>query len=802
MTHDIDAINQWFARVGEHILRWRWYVLGIIIILDVVAAAGLGSLRLQVAVEEWFLKDDPLTIAGEEFKQMFGNQDTVGILIEADDVFAPEILRTIRELGHDLLADIEYADTILSLTDFEFTRGTEDGIDIVNIVPEEIPTDPQAIEAIRRLAFSKPDLINRLFSDDSRQAWIILRLLPYPKDAVDQHKQDPTVFVGKRVLDILAQEKYQQPNYTLIPAGTPAFAAQEVDFFTREAGRLISMAVIIAVVVLLVALRSLRGVVIPVLTFLSALLWVFGFMGYTDVKVHSAFITLPMYLGVAVSIGYSIHIFNFFHRAFFATGNRRSAVLHAIEETGWPIFFTAATTIGALLSFYFVPIRQVQWMGFSSASVITATFLLVMTLTPILLSFGKNQPLSEQGVPADTHHFRQGLRDIVVTFEARTDRMLLGLSHWILDHAKPIIVVFIVLAVAFSAGIGKIRISTDYEKTHGLKIPYIRDSYYVGKSKVGSMYSYDVTLTFTEPGIVKDPEILRAFETLSAEIAAFPIVTRVSSLLDIIKDLHQVMQSDDPAYYTIPDDRELVAQLLLLYELSDGTEIEQWVDYDYTTLRLNVEVAEYDTAEVEQEFQIIRQRAADLFPTAKFGMVGTLMQISLIQNYVARGEIVSSLTALVVIGVLMMLVFQSLNMGLIGMIPNIAPVLVIFGLMGYLDIPLDMSTMIIVPIILGLAVDDTIHFINHSKLEFQRTRNYPESIHRTFSTVGKAIFTTSFILIASFSAYITSIALFFVHLALLMSAGVLSALLADYFITPILVLWTKPFGPEHDLTQE
>jgi predicted RND superfamily exporter protein len=122
--------------------------------------------------------------------------------------------------------------------------------------------------------------------------------------------------------------------------------------------------------------------------------------------------------------------------------------------------------------------------------------------------------------------------------------------------------------------------------------------------------------------------------------------------------------------------------------------------------------------------------------------------------------------------------------------------------MGYLEIPIDMTTMVIIPILLGLAVDDTIHFITHSKLEFERTRNYRNAIQTTFRTVGKAIFTTSFILIASFSAYMTSVALFFVHLAVLMSVGVLAALLADYFITPILVMWTKPFGSEGDLIQQ
>jgi predicted RND superfamily exporter protein len=268
----------------------------------------------------------------------------------------------------------------------------------------------------------------------------------------------------------------------------------------------------------------------------------------------------------------------------------------------------------------------------------------------------------------------------------------------------------------------------------------------------------------------------------------------VSSLLDVIKDMNQVMHSDDPAYYQIPDEQELVAQLLLLYEMADGTEQEHWVDYEYTTLRLMVEISEFDTAEIEREFHYIERRVKDLFPEAKFGMVGGAVQVSVAQHYISKGEIVSFLIALVVVGILMILVFQSVKTGLIGMIPNLAPALVVGGIMGYLDIPLEMTTMMIIPMLLGLAVDDTIHFITHCKLEFQRTGNYQKSIETTFKTVGKAIFMTSFILIAAFSVYMSSIAKFFVNLSVLAISGVLSALLADYFITPILVNWSKPFG--------
>lgn len=786
MIHNIETINQWFRRRGEQILRWRWIVIGTILILDILAVIGLGKLQFQVLIEDWFLQDDPLTIAKQEFKTVFGNQDYVGILVEANDVFAPEILHIMRELSADLEMQVPYADEARSLVNFEFTRGTEDGVEIFNIVPDPVPTDPEDIEAIRQLAFSKSFLINRLFSDDSRQAWISLRLHPYSEHDASIEK-DPTVEVGEKVLEILDDEKYRQ--YTLRPAGTPALAYQEITFFNHEAGRLVMLSILIALLVLFLALRSIHGVIIPVVTFVSSLLWAFGGMGYLGIKVPNALMTLPVYLGVAVSIGYSIHVFNFFQRAFTQHGDRWAAVLYAVEETGWPIFFTAATTFGALLSFMFVPIVQVQWMGFSSAAVIASTYLHIMLLLPPLLSLGKNRNVAHVSQA-------QALRQTLNRFDGWLTRQFLLFSRWILTHDRSIMIGFLSIMALFSLGLARVYVSTDYEKAYGLKIPYVDELYYIGHTKVGSMYAYDITLTFDTPDMAKSPEALYNLDILAQEIQEFSLVTRITSLVDLIKDLNQVMHDDDPTYYVIPDSQDLIAQLLLLYEVSDGSEHEQWVDYDYTTLRMTVEVAAFDSAEVERELGSVRQRAGELFPDAKLGMVGTLMQLSVMQNYIARGEIMSFMAALVVICILMMLVFQSLRTGLIGMIPNLAPTIVIFGMMGYLDIPLDMTTMLIVPILLGLAVDDTIHVINHTKLLFQRSGNYAASIEYTFQTVGKAIFMTSFILIASFSAYLTSIMAGFVHLATLMTVGVLTALLADYFITPVLVKWTQPFGPD------
>ena len=165
-------------------------------------------------------------------------------------------------------------------------------------------------------------------------------------------------------------------------------------------------------------------------------------------------------------------------------------------------------------------------------------------------------------------------------------------------------------------------------------------------------------------------------------------------------------------------------------------------------------------------------------------------------KYITHGQIISFGIAMLVIALLMMIVFGSVKTGLIALIPNLTPALVIGGIMGFAGVPLDSSTVLIMPMILGLAVDDTIHFINHSKLEFLRTRSYRESILRSIRSVGVALVYTTLVLSANFLTYMTSEVRFYFFLGLLAVAGMISALIADFFITPLLFKPFRIFGKE------
>jgi hypothetical protein len=336
----------------------------------------------------------------------------------------------------------------------------------------------------------------------------------------------------------------------------------------------------------------------------------------------------------------------------------------------------------------------------------------------------------------------------------------------------------------------------------GLKVPYIKRVYEVTQSQLGSYLTYNITVKFDEPDAIKDPEVLRKFDALLDTVATFELTktneqaASVFSILDIIKEMNRTLNSDSVEYHTIPDNSDMIAQVLLLYEMSGGTKTFNWIDEDYSMLRAQVQVVRFDANEIVRELDIIKRIGNESFAGADVNYVGSAVQFAELNKKIVTGQLKSVIWALVIIGVLLVIVFGSFKTGLIGMIPNLMPLVAIGGYMGHFNSPLDMMTMTIMPMLLGIAVDDTIHFINQIKFEFEKCRNYNQAIINAFHTVGKNLAMTTTILCVSFGMFTLSPVANMVRIGYLAPMGLLAALLADYFVTPALIRLTKPFGKE------
>ncbi len=777
----IEKINNWFEKLAGGIIKKRWLVISLFFALIAISFIGLKKVVVESAYDGYFLEDDPMLVQSDKFKEIFGNDYYVAVLTGSENTFSKQSLELIRELSNELMDSLSYAEKVTSLTNIEFMTGTNDGMQIEQIVPETIPTNKASLDSVWIKAYSKPDIAKKLVSKDGRSSWILLKLRAFPEDSVwkKETTKSPDYLSGEETERIISKEKYKTINPKA--TGMPYLTYRKQLYFSKEGGRVMGMALVLAVIVLLLITRSLRGVVVPLLTAIGSIVIVYGFTGYIGYPIDSGMSSIPILLSFAIAIAYNIHIYSFFRKQMNLHGQRKKAVAETVKEMGWPVFFSALTTMAGLLTFLVIPMKPLRFVGIATSSSVLLSFLIVLFLMPALLSFGKNKKPHPEVKKKGGKWF---------------DRQMSALGAWVLKQSKPILVVFIILTALCIYGLTKVETAFDIEKTMGRKVPYVNSMMQICESELGSLYSYDFMVEFPKNDLAKQPQNLHKLDQLAQYVESLPLTKRTTSILNVIKDMNRTLNENNETNYVVPDDENQVAQMLLLYENAGGTEAQYWIDYDYKRLRLMIELSTYNSGEAEKELKMIQQKAQELFPDAKVTAVGSLPQFTAMMQYVVRGQIQSFLIAICIVALLLALVFGSIRLGLIGMIPNIAPALAVGGVMGLLGIPLDMMTATIMPMILGLAVDDTIHFINHSHIEFNRCANYNQAIRHTFGVVGVALVLSTVIISANFFVYATSEAKQFLNLGMLSVIGMVAALLADLFITPVLIKSFKIFGKE------
>ena len=778
---NIEKINARFGQFGEFLLTHRAILLVAFIVLLAVSVVGMKKIYVEASWDSYFIEGDPMLVETDRFKETFGNDYFVGVLVESDhSILSPDNLKLLRELSNELRDSLSYSDgKATSVVDLEYMLGTEEGMEITQIVPEEIPSDEAGIAEIEKKLAAKPELAKKLISSDRKQSFINVKLRPFPEDSVwkAEGKNAPDMQTGEETAKIIAKEKYASlhPKAT----GMPYLSFEKLKFIGEEMGRIFIITVIFAIIVMFLVTRSLRGIVSPLITTFAGIIMTFGLVGYLGLYMDATNIMVPVILAFAVSIAYNIHIHSFFRKNMMLTGKRKESVLYAMRETGWSVLFSGLTTIVALLSFLSVMLKPIRSVGILSSIAVGFILLVALTVTPILLSFGKDKK-------PDAKVLERG--------DTRMGNLLDKLGNFVLGHAKPIAVIFAVVTVISLYGVTKMEPAFDVERTMGRKVEYVSKMLYVAESEIGSFYSYDLVIDFGTNDKAKEVENLKKLEQLQKYAEKYPLTKRSTSILDIVKDLDRTLNENRQEMYAIPENEEQVAQMLLLYENAGGSEATYWMDYDYRKLRLMVEISSYNSNELQKEIEDLQAYARTLFTDAKVTAVGNLPQFTAMQQYLEVGQMTSFLISVVIVAVLLMIVFGSIRTGLIGMIPNIAPGIFVGGYLGLSNIPLDMMTATLIPMIIGLSVDDTIHFINHGHVEFDRSRDYKDAILKVFRTAGPALVMTTIIMVATFSGFTTSKATQMFNFGFVVFVGLVSALLADLFVTPLLIKKFKIFG--------
>ena len=785
-------INSFFKKVGQAQIKHRWALLLIMFLFTAFGLAGLHKLVIEDQQESWFGDKEQIKQATDRYEAIFGNEDVITVLVQSKDVFDEDVLHMIEDLGNAMMENIPFAKDVMSLTNVSVCKGTEDGMEVVKPFDEGIPDTSTAegkskMEEIRKFLITRDALKNKLVSDDCTETWIILSLYGYGEE--DDKARTGLYRAGRAAHKLLDEERWQSDKWTLLRAGSPVTECEEQDVMMKEMGKCLFFGFLAMVICLILFVRSFRGLIIPLFSTVGGIALVFGFMAWLGITGDQNMTSIPILLGMALSVGYSIHYINSFKMHFRLTGKRKESVVKSVEETGWPLLFTAITTIASMLSFALIDIGPLKWLGLTASATVFVVFLYVIVLIPVLLSFGKDK------TPEQLTRTPKVLK---------TDLRFESFGKSVLAHSKKIMIICIAMLAVFIPGIPKMYITLDYVQMMGLKIPYIQRIDKLQKSQLGSVYSYKILVEYPEADEFKKPERMFALEKLEEKLAGLSLTrkcngtARVKSVLDIVKETHQMLNGDKKEFHVIPENQDELTEELFLYEITGGERLYDYLNEDYNTVHVDVDLAYYDGTQISENVRLAEKAAKELFPDANVNVIGTVAEFAEMNGKIVTGELKSFIGSFIMIAILLILAFASIGTGLIGMIPNISPVIVLAGIMGYFHFQLDMMTMTILPMILGIAVDDTVHFTNHVKYFFELTGNYYEAIIRTFKEIGKSMFMTTLIICAMFAIYVTSVMNTMHRTGLLAIIGLSTALLADYLLTPVLIYLTKPFGKEKE----
>jgi len=806
----IQAINRFFRVVAGFCFDWRWGVLAAAVAIAYGAytvALGVGS---DASYEHMFYPGDTTYQSYEQYRDDFGSDEIAYIGYEVSglehgpwNVVAMERLVEITEALED---EVPFLYEVTTLANAELTVGNEDGIEITKI-QDEWPLTQEELLELRSAYLKKPMLVGGIIDEDADFGAIIIEMdrsstdppeeivappeqQPFPDDPDHLENLYPQVSDAK-IWEILERPAYR--DYTFWFSGDVPLNATFNRILMVEPVLLLLIAVGVIATTLALTFRSMLAVVSPIAVVLLGVLATVAIMALIGWDISMGFGGTPTLL-TAIGVAHSVHILSEFRSRIADGSDRRSALVETMGLVGMPCLLTSITTAVGFASMSFVPIKSLAQGGIIDAIGVLLTFVLSMTVLMSMLSidwryaFRRRQAEGEPVVSSVVASAKGG--DWIQTLLASVARINI-------DHTGRLLVVFGVFLVACLLGAMRIEVDSNWLKDFWPSSWFYKNTVKVDSEMGGTtnvVYLFDAG----EDDAIKEPAVLREIDRLQQKANQEDwLVTKTYSIVDIVKDLNQAFHGDDPAYYAIPETRQEVAQYLLLYESSGGEEAEEYVTSDYRRANLELRLKMDRTAAMQQ---LVRDLDASLenppLEKTEVSLTGIGALWLVLMDYIVSSQIQGLSIAFSVITLFMVLLFRSFKIGLISMVPNLAPVLLALGAMGWTGIPLDYNKATIAAIALGISVDDTIHLMTRLHHEFGVHGNYRTALREAMGDVGRALVITSIALVLGFLAMSFSELRSQAFYGILLASALVTALIADFFFMPALVLRFKPFGPE------
>ncbi len=628
-------------------------------------------------------------------------------------------------------------------------------------------------------------------------------------------------------------EKYDE-QFEFFPVGNPPMMEFMMDTLSQM--QVLGLVMILIFTLLLYILfRSFSAVLWPMVTIAASMAWTWGFTVWLGVTI-SQMISLTVLLVFAVGIADCVHVMSAYFSFRRQGDDHYDALSKSYGKTGLAIMVTTITTMAGVLALTTSELVPIQVFGMMSAFGVVMAFFFTLVLLPILLDlWHPGAPAADDASLADrlgdrwnrlSNSTKTGtaliyvvavylmlgpwvgtyitvislLTYVVVNWQLA---ILSAVPNFVAQRPWLVLSVFAGLFALCSYGMTLIRIDSNMteltKEGSAIRVAYET----VDENMAGAMSMVIMVDTHTSDGLY-NPRLMQAVDQLQNRIETrySDQVTRTNSLANIVKDTYQIMSDDDPAYYRVPDDAQMISQLLYLFNSANPEDRRALVSDDYSRSHISLNIYNAGSYQYQRFFEEISQEIDEVFgplesqfPELEVYLTGSMALLMRMADEVANSQFSSFTFAIAVISVIMIITLGSFQGGIMAMIPNMIPALLGFGLMGLLGIALDTDTLLIAPLIIGIAVDDTIHFMTHYRVELIRTGSISESLVSTIRDVGQAVMFTTMVLGLGFALLSFSDYLGMAKMGFFGSAAIFVALLCDLFLIPAMIIIFKPtFG--------
>ena len=787
-------IENQFERWGYFIVRNCWAALLVTVAVTAWLMTFLPALTVDNSTEAFLLPSDPAVIEYNAFRDQFGRDDRIIIAVEAPDLFDLAFLERLRSFHRAIEAEVPFVEEVESFVNARFSRG-EDGELVVGELLEDWPASAADLALFKERVLSNPLYRNALISKDAKVTALGVTPDTYSASSLRSREGDGlsgfddapkgseselvylTAAEGDQLIVALydIMDRFEAPDFKTHMAGPLPMTHRINVGMTRDMGIFMPATLTLMCIVLALLFRRISGVVLPLLVVVLSLVAAIGVMILMKIPGSIAVQILPVFL-LTVGVCDAVHILAIVYRLRMEGAEPADAIAKATAHSGLAVLMTSVTTAAGMASFVTSEMAPVMYLGILAPIGVFLAFAYTMVLLPALLAIFPLPAPKRGGISQGVFPFEGALVKAGV-FACRSPwRILLPTSG------------LMVLAL-----LGALQTTFSHNGlTWFPKDDRVRNDFLAIDEMLGGSISMDVWIDTGVAGGLYEPAMLQEIDRLRFEIANLAVepivVADTVSILDIVEETHQSLNENRADMRVIPESRAAIAQELLLFENTGSDDTEKLVDSEFRSARITLRVPFVD-ALLFPDFldKVDALLAKRLEGIATYRITGLMALLASIFDAVIVSMGRSYIFAICVITPLMMLLLGSLRRGLVSMVPNLIPIVSVLAVMGWLGLAIDTTTMLIGAMVIGIAVDDTIHFMHKFHRYFEASGDIETAVTETLRTTGSAMLFTSLVLCAGFAIFglseMTNMRIF----GLLSAFAAATAFLADLLVAPALL---------------